>query len=232
MSDEAKKRVGEKVAEWVEDGMVVGLGTGSTAVRAIEALGRRTAEEALRIVGVPTSFFAERAARSLGIPLATLDEVDHVDLAFDGADEVSPGLDLIKGRGAAHSREKVVASVSDRFVVLVDESKLVDRLGTRFPVPVEVMPMALTPVMRAMERLGGRPVLRIGERKDGPVVTDQGFWIVDVSFDGIEDPGSLERAIGSIPGVLDSGLFVGLATAVLVGRADGSVEHLARPVMK
>lgn len=228
MSEAAKRRVGERVAEWVDEGMVVGLGTGSTAIRAIEALGRRTAEEGLRIVGVPTSFFAERAARSLGIPLTTLDEVDGVDLAFDGADEVNPDLDLIKGRGAAHSREKVVASVSDRFVVLVDETKLVDRLGTRFPVPVEVMPMAVTPVMRAMERLGGRPVLRIGERKDGPVVSDQGFWILDVGFDGIADPGSLDRAIGSVPGVLDHGLFIGLATDVLVGREDGTVEHLAR----
>jgi ribose 5-phosphate isomerase A len=228
MSDAAKQRVGERVAAWVEDGMVVGLGTGSTAVRAIEALGRRVAEESLRIVGVPTSYFAERAARGLGIPLATLDEVERVDLAFDGADEVSPALDLIKGRGAAHSREKVVASASDRFVVLVDESKLVDRLGTRFPVPVEVMPMALTPVMHAMERLGGHPSLRIGERKDGPVVSDQGFWIVDVAFDGIDDPAAMDRAIRSVPGVLDHGLFIGLATDVLVGRADGSVEHRTR----
>lgn len=228
MSDAAKQRVGERVAAWVVDGMVVGLGTGSTAVRAIEAVGRRVAEESLRIVGVPTSFFAERAARGLGIPLANLDEVERVDLAFDGADEVSPALDLIKGRGAAHSREKVVAAASDRFVVLVDESKLVDRLGTRFPVPVEVMPMAVTPVMRAMERLGGRPSLRIGERKDGPVVSDQGFWIVDVSFDGIDDPAAMDRAIRSVPGVLDHGLFIGLATDVLVGRADGSVEHRTR----
>jgi len=228
MSNEAKQRVGNRVAEWVEDGMVVGLGTGSTAVRAIEALGRRTAEEGLRVTGVPTSFFAERAARSLGIRLATLDEVDAVDLAFDGADEVTPGLDLIKGRGAAHSREKVVASVARRFVVLVDETKLVDRLGTRFPVPVEVMPMAVSPVMRAMERLGGHPVLRIGERKDGPVVSDQGFWILDVSFEGIDDPAAMDRAIRSVPGVLDHGIFVGLATDVLVGLADGSVEHRSR----
>lgn len=228
MSDAAKQRVGEQVAGWIGDGMVVGLGTGSTAVRAIEALGRRIARDGIRVTGVPTSFFAERAAREHGIPLTSLDQVERVDLAFDGADEVSPQLDLIKGRGAAHSREKVVAAAAARFVVLVDEGKLVDRLGTKFPVPVEVMPMAVSPVMRTMARMGGRPELRLGVRKDGPVVSDQGFWILDVRFDGIDDPGALDRAIRAVPGVLDHGLFIGLATDVLVGREDGSVEHLAR----
>lgn len=229
MSDDAKRRVGQEVAGWVEDGMVVGLGTGSTAVRAIEALGRRTREEALSLRCVATSFFAERAARELGLPLVTLDDVDRIDLAFDGADEVGPEFHLIKGRGAAHTREKVVESNADRFVVLVDESKLVDRMGTKFPVPVEVLPMACPSVMRRLAALGCVPTLRIGQRKDGPVVTDQGFWVIDALFDGgFDDPVALDRALHAIPGVLEHGLFVGLATDVLIGRSDGSIEHRRR----
>lgn len=228
MSESAKQRVGDEVAGWVESGMVVGLGTGSTAVKAIEALGRRVRAGEVSVRGVATSFFAERAARAAGIPLVTLDEVDAIDLAFDGADEVSPTFDLIKGRGAAHTREKIVASASARFVVLVDESKLVDRLGTVWPVPVEVHPMALSPVTRALTALGAEPVLRIGVRKDGPVVTDQGFWVLDARFDGIDDVRAMDRLIKMIPGVLDHGIFVDLATDVLIGRADGEIEHRER----
>jgi ribose 5-phosphate isomerase A len=181
------------------------------------------------MVGTPTSFAAERRARELGIPLATLDELDALDLAFDGADEVSPALDVIKGRGAAHTREKVVASLARSFVVLVDASKLVDTLGTRMPVPVEVLPMAATPVMRTLTRLGARPVLRMGTSKDGPVVSDQGFWIVDAFFPGILDPSALNHAILSIPGVLDHGLFIDLVTSMLVGEDDGTVRRIERP---
>ncbi len=225
----AKRAVGLRVAAMVEDGMRLGLGTGSTAACAIEALGRRIREEGLRVVGVPTSFFAERLARENGIPLRTFDDVDRLDLAFDGADEVSPALDLIKGRGAAHTREKVVAAQADRFVVLVDASKCVDRLGTRMPVPVEVLPMATAPVARALARLGARPELRLGQRKDGPVVTDQGFWILDARFDdGIAEPAALDRALLALPGVLDHGLFVGMATEVLIGEAGGRVRRMAR----
>ena len=226
--DDAKDRVGERVAGWIEDGMVVGLGTGSTAARGVLALGRRLASENLRIRGVATSFAAERMAREIGIPLATLDDVDLIDLAFDGADEVDGDLNLIKGRGAAQTREKIVAARSKRFVVLVDESKLVEKLGTQAPLPVEFVPMAARPIMRRVEELGGRPALRMGERKDGPVVTDQGMWIIDASFDGIDDPGALDRALLMTPGVLDHGMFLGLATDVLVGRTDGGIDHLSR----
>jgi ribose 5-phosphate isomerase A len=226
----AKRAAGEAAAALVEDGMRVGLGTGSTTACAIAALGRRIREAGLHVIGTPTSFAAERLARAAGILLATLDDLDRLDLALDGADEVSPALDLIKGRGAAHTREKVVASLAERFVVLADPSKLVDRLGTKMPLPVEVLPMALTPVMHALERLGGQPVLRMGKSKDGPVVTDQGFWVVDVRFPGgIEAPEALGRAIDALPGVLDHGLFLGLATDVLVGEAAGKVRHLRRP---
>lgn len=226
--DLAKQAAAQQVVSLVRDGMCLGLGTGSTAAFAIEALGRRIRYEGLSVTGVPTSFSAERLAREHGVPLTTLDEVERLDLAFDGADEVSPALDLIKGRGAAQTREKIVATQARRFVVLVDPTKMVEVLGSRFPVPVEVMPMAVTPVMRALRELGANAELRLGQRKDGPVVTDQGFWIIDARFPGIRDPQGLDRILNDLPGVLDHGLFLGLATDVLVGEADGTVRHIHR----
>ncbi|SHL07841.1 ribose-5-phosphate isomerase RpiA [Rhodothermus profundi] len=228
-TEQAKKAVGEKVAALVVSGMRLGLGTGSTAAWAIRAIGRRVREEGLQVVGVPTSYAAEQLARAEGIPLVTLADVEELDLAFDGADEVSPALDLIKGRGAAHTREKVVATQARRFVVLVDASKLVHRLGTRCPVPVEVLPMAAAPVMRQLRRMGAEPVLRMGKAKDGPVVTDQGFWVIDAHFpEGIDDPQALAMTLSTIPGVLDHGLFLGMATDVLVGEANGQIRHMQR----
>lgn len=224
----AKRAAGEAAAALVESGMCVGLGTGSTTEYAIEAIGRRVREEGLEIVGTPTSYAAELLARKLRIPLAPLDELAELDLAIDGADEIDPELNLIKGRGAAHSREKVVASLARQFIVLGDESKLVDRLGRSMPVPVEVLPMAATPVRRALERMGAPVEIRMGVRKDGPVVTDQGFWILDAHFRDIEDPEALDAALLALPGVLDHGLFLGIATDVLVGELDGTVRHLRR----
>jgi ribose 5-phosphate isomerase A len=226
--DLAKQAAAQQIVSLIRDGMSLGLGTGSTAAFAIEALGRRIRYEGLSVVGVPTSFSAERLAREHGIPLTTLDEVERLDLAFDGADEVSPALDLIKGRGAAQTREKIVATQARRFVVLVDPTKMVEVLGSRFPVPVEVMPMAVTPVLRALRTLGADAELRLGQRKDGPVVTDQGFWIIDARFPGIRDAQGLDRILNDLPGVLDHGLFLGLATDVLVGEADGTVRHIHR----
>ncbi len=226
--DVAKRRAGDRVAEMVEDGMQIGIGTGSTAAYGIRAIGRRVVEEGLRIVGTPTSFFSERLARTVGIPLVTLDEVDSLDLCFDGADEVDPAFNLIKGRGAAQTRERVVAALGKRFVVLVDRSKIVQKLGLNFPVPVEVIPMAAPTVGRSLERLGADAVLRMGKAKDGPVVTDQGLWVIDARFPGITDPARLAQEIRNLPGVLDHGLFIGMATDVLVGGEDGSVEHLQK----
>ncbi|MEZ4700650.1 MAG: ribose-5-phosphate isomerase RpiA [Rhodothermales bacterium] len=225
--DAAKRAVGEAAARLVQDGMRLGLGTGSTTAYAIEAIGRRVREEGLAVVGVPTSFAAEQRARSFGIPLATLDDLDALDLALDGADEVDPGFNMIKGGGAAHTREKIVAGQALRFVALVDDSKLVDRLGATRAVPVEVLPMALTPVSRALKRLGAEPVLRMAVRKDGPVVTDQGMWIVDARFPPIEDPAALAVELQAIPGVLEHGLFIGMADEVLVATADGSVRSIS-----
>jgi ribose 5-phosphate isomerase A len=226
--DAAKRAVGEAAAHLVADGMRLGLGTGSTTAYAIESIGRRVREEGLHVVGVPTSFAAERRARTSGIPLATLDDVEALDLAVDGADEVDPAFNLIKGGGAAHTREKIVAAQATRFVVLVDESKLVRRLGETRAVPIEVLPMALAPISRALERLGARPELRMAVRKDGPVVTDQGFWIVDAVFPPIEEPSELASKLQAIPGVLDHGLFIGLAHDVLVATGDGTVRKLER----
>ncbi len=226
--DAAKKAAGELAAALIQDGMTVGLGTGSTTAFALEAIGRRVREEGLKIKGTPTSFFAERLARQYGIPLCALDDIDRIDVALDGADEVDGKLNLIKGRGGAHTREKVVASLADRFIVLVDSSKLVGRLGVRMPVPVEVLPMAASSIMRRLKSIGTYPELRTGSGKDGPVVTDQGFWIIDAHVDGIDDPHTLARAIRSIPGVLDHGLFLGMASDVLIGDETGHVRHLTR----
>lgn len=226
---QAKQAAAERAATLVDDGMRLGLGTGSTTAYALTAIGRRVREEGLDVCGVPTSFAAERLARDAGIPQTTLDDVDRLDLALDGADEIDANLRLIKGRGAAHTREKVVASQAERFAVLADPSKRVDRLGTRSPLPVEVVPMAVGPVTRALDQHGATPELRMGERKDGPVVTDQGLWVIDATFpDGIVAPDSLNEALCMQPGVLDHGLFLHLTTDVFIGHPDGSVDHRTR----
>jgi ribose 5-phosphate isomerase A len=196
----------------------VGLGTGSTTAFALEYIGDRLKKgELTNVVGVPTSFQAEVLAREYGIPLTTLDAIDHIDIAIDGADEVDPQKNLIKGGGAAHTREKIVDALANSFIVVVDSGKLVDKLGSTFLLPVEVIPMARTPVMRALEKLGGQPTLRMGVKKAGPVVTDQGNLVIDVKFAAIDNPAELEKTINNIPGVLENGLFVGVTDVVLVG---------------
>lgn len=213
-----KQEVGKAAAALVKSGMIVGLGTGSTTAYAIEYLGNRLQSGEIQdIKGIPTSFQAEVLAKQYGIPLTTLDVIDHIDIAIDGADEVDPQKNLIKGGGAAHTREKIVDALADQFVVVVDANKLVDKLGSSFLLPVEVIPMAITPVMRAIETLGGKPELRMGVKKAGPVITDQGNMVVDVKFDSIDNPAELEKTLNNIPGVLENGLFVGVADVVLVG---------------
>ncbi|NEO36692.1 MAG: ribose-5-phosphate isomerase RpiA [Moorea sp. SIOASIH] len=213
-----KQEVGKAAAKRVQSGMIVGLGTGSTTAYAIQFLGDRlNSGEIKDIVGIPTSFQAEVLAKQYGIPLTTLDAVDHIDVAIDGADEVDPQKNLIKGGGAAHTREKIVDSLAKQFIVVVDSTKIVDNLGSTFLLPVEVIPMAITPVMNAIEKLGGKPELRMGVKKAGPVITDQGNMVVDVKFDAIDNPAELEKTINNIPGVLENGLFVGVTDLVLVG---------------
>lgn len=213
-----KQEVGRAAANRVQSNSIVGLGTGSTTAFALQFIGERIQKgELTNVVGVPTSFQAEVLARQYGIPLTTLDVIDHIDIAIDGADEVDPQKNLIKGGGAAHTREKVVDALADYFIVVVDSGKLVDKLGSTFLLPVEVIPMAVTPVMRALENLGGKPTLRMGVKKAGPVVTDQGNLVIDVKFDAIANPGELEKNINNLPGVLENGLFVGVTDLVLVG---------------
>ncbi|KAM3089794.1 ribose-5-phosphate isomerase RpiA [Phormidesmis sp. 146-35] len=213
-----KQQVGVAAAARVQSGSIVGLGTGSTTAYAIQALGDRLKSGDLKdIKGVPTSFQAIVLARQYGIPLVSLDEIDGIDIAIDGADEVDPQKNLIKGGGAAHTQEKIVDSLAAQFIVVVDGGKLVDQLGSTFLLPVEVIPMAVTPVMKAIAKLGGKPELRMGIKKAGPVVTDQGNLVVDVKFDRIDNPAELEKTLNNIPGVLENGLFVNVADVVLIG---------------
>lgn len=227
LTEVAKRLSGREAAKLVRDGAVVGLGTGSTAAYGIEELGRRIREEGLRILGISTSYQALDLARRNAIPVRTLDDVDRVDISIDGADEVDPEKNLIKGGGAAHTQEKIIDSLADFFVTVVDDSKLVNRLGEKYPVPVEVIPMALAPVMRRLEAIGGKPVLRAAVKKDGPVITDQGNFVVDVRFPSIEDPQGLESTLNNIPGVVENGLFIKLADLVIVGISkDGTVRRI------
>ncbi|WP_416838351.1 ribose-5-phosphate isomerase RpiA [Haloferax sp. DFSO52] len=216
-SDEQKRRAAEAAVAAVEDGMVVGLGTGSTTAFAIEAIGDLVAG-GMDVRGVPTSFASRELARENDIPLAALDEIDALDLAIDGADQVA-GDALVKGGGAAHAREKIVDAFADRFLVVADPSKLADVLS--HPVPVEVLPDARTTVAAAVSTLGGDPMLRRAERKDGPVVTDNGNLVLDCDFGTIDDPEPLATSLSVLPGVVEHGIFAGLADTVYVGTEDG-----------
>lgn len=226
-----KQEVAEAAARQVESGMILGLGSGSTAALMIAELGRRwQSGELTDVLGVPTSFQSTILAQQYGIPLVTLNEIEHIDLAIDGADEVDPDNNLIKGGGACHTREKLVDSRADRFVVVVDATKLTDVLGSSFPLPVEVVPDAYRQVMTELAAMGSEPVLRMAVRKAGPVVTDQGNLVIDAKFPAITDPAALEPAINDIPGVLENGLFVGMATQVLIGVIDGDeTSVVSRP---
>ncbi|WP_267384587.1 ribose-5-phosphate isomerase RpiA [Cyanobacterium sp. uoEpiScrs1] len=213
-----KQEVGKAAVARVQSDSIVGLGTGSTTAYAIEHIGERLKSGDLKnIVGVTTSFQGEVLARKYGIPLTTLDVIDHIDIAIDGADEVDTQKNLIKGGGAAHTQEKIVDSLARFFIVVVDSNKLVDKLGSTCLLPVEVIPKAVTPVMRQLEQMGGKPEIRMGVKKAGPVITDQGNLIIDVNFKEINDPENLEVTINNIPGVLENGLFVGITDSVLVG---------------
>jgi len=208
----AKRRAGERAVESVEDGTVVGLGSGSTAAHAIRALGREV-DAGLDIEGVPTSFQAREIAIEVGIPLTTLDEAD-VALAIDGADQIA-GADLVKGGGGAHAREKIVDAAADRLLVVADPTKEADVLDE--PVPVEVLPDARTTVAEAVVDLGGRPELRRADRKSGPVVSDNGNLVLDCEFGEITDPAGLAADLSALPGVVEHGLFVDFADEVYVG---------------
>ena len=198
-SSVSKKSAGEKAAEYVKDGMVLGLGTGSTVRYFIEKLASRIKEEQIEVVGIPTSIATEKMARELGIPLVAIGQYEMIDLDVDGADEVDPRFNLIKGGGGAHTREKIVASASKNFIVIADAGKMVNRLGA-FPVAIEVIPFAEDFVRKEMQSLGG-----LAKKREG-FVSDNGNIILDVRFN-IADPAGLEKDIKGIPGVLENGIF-------------------------
>ena len=225
LQDRMKRAVATAAVDQIRNGMVLGLGSGSTAALMIQELGTRLQRGDLQnIVGVTTSFQGEVLAADLGIPLMSLNAIERIDLAIDGADEVDPGFQLIKGGGACHVQEKLVARCAERFVVVVDSTKLVERLNLDFLLPVEVLPEAWRLVKNELAKIGGRSELRMSVRKAGPVVTDQGNLVLDVVFSGgIDDPISLEKEINNFPGVLENGLFVNLADQVLVGEINEGV---------
>jgi len=219
--EEAKRKAAIAAVKHVKDGDVVGLGTGSTVLYAILEIGRMVREGELDIVGIPTSEKTKSIAIDAGIPLTTLDEHPEPDIAIDGADQVDRELNMIKGLGAALTREKILESAAKLLVIVVDETKLTNKLGLEQVVPVEVLPFAVTPVSKALRKMGGNPILRASNSEGKPIKTDNSNFIIDVDFGPIEHPTVLEKEINMIPGVIECGLFLGMADVVYVGCKDG-----------
>ncbi len=216
--EELKRKAAYAAVKHVKNGFVVGLGSGSTAACAIEALGGRIKREHLSLLGVPTSYQALLLAIKHGIAVTTLEEHDVIDVTIDGADQIDPKMNLIKGMGAALAREKIVASVSKQNIIIADESKKVKTLGENgHPVPVEVLPPAIAVIKRRIESVGGTPILREGKGKVGPIVTDNGNVIIDAFFGVINNAAELEVKLKMIPGVVETGLFIGLANTAYIG---------------
>jgi ribose 5-phosphate isomerase A len=210
---EEKEKVAQQIAAMIKDGDVLGVGSGSTSYMALLAIAGRMKRENIRIKAIPTSLEINIACARLGVPLTNL-EADRPDWTFDGADEIDPHLSLIKGRGGAMFREKLLINASRKTYIIADSSKMVKRLGMNFPVPVEVFPQALTYVGQALKRLSPAGIkLRMAEGKDGPIITENGNLILDVWFDAI--PNDTETAIKSITGVIESGLFIGYTIEIL-----------------
>ena len=226
-----KQIVAEAAVKEVKSEMIVGLGSGSTAALMIKYLAKEIRLGKLKnIRGVPTSFQSEVLALELNIPIVDLASVSQIDLAIDGADEVDPKFQLIKGGGACHVREKLVASKASQLLIVVDETKMVENLNKVFPLPVEVLPNAWMQVKNTITEMKGRSSLRMATKKAGPVVTDQGNLILDVLFDdGIKNPKDIEMRINNIPGVLENGLFINLTDKVLVGKIENDIPILYSP---
>ena len=214
-----KEMAAREAVKYVEDGMVVGLGSGSTANKAIQLIGQKVKEEGIEIIGVPTSTASDLLGRAVGIRIGELDDHPQVDLTIDGADEVDPSLNLVKGLGGALVREKIVAASSRVEMIVIDDSKMVDRLCQKAPLPVEIIKYSSKSTMRKLAALGCVPELRMAE--DEPFISDNLNYIVHCKFERIDDPRAMETEIGMIPGVVDSGLFIGLASKVIVASAEG-----------
>ena len=231
-AEQGKRAAAARALEFVEDGMKLGLGTGSTAKWFVDLLAERMRAEGIRITGVPTSSQTQAQAAALGIPLATLDVAGWLDLTIDGADEFDAHLNLIKGGGGALLQEKIVATASDRMVVITDPSKEVATLGA-YPLPIELVRFGSGTTMRLVAELlerndvaGRGMTLRNGE--DGPLITDEGNYIVDLDLGRIGDPARLNAELNEIPGVVETGLFCGIAAAVVVGEADGTARVIGQ----
>lgn len=223
-----KELVAHHAAQKVEDGMLVGLGTGSTANYFIAELARRHTQEGLRVTTAASSVVSAIKAQELGLPLIALEHLSRLDLYVDGADEVAPDLTLLKGRGADLVREKLLARASDAFLVLVEPSKLVERIGTRFPIPVEVMPFAWQLVKRRLQALGGRGELRPNATRDGLAMTSHGSLVLDMVFEPSLDSQALDAALNDTPGVVEHGIFRGLASRILLA-VEGKVQERTAP---
>ena len=220
-----KKAAGIYAASFVKDGDIVGLGTGSTVAYTIKELGRRVREENLKIKGVVTSYQSESIAIDAGVPLTTLTESPKLTIAIDGADQFDKNLIAIKGGGAAHTREKIVSMSADRFVIVTDPGKKADVLSV--VVPIEVMPFGKELVVSSLKKLGGAPVLRAAAKKDGPVITDNGNFVIDCDFGKIEKPEELAKQLSQIPGVVEHGIFMN-CNMVIIGKTDGSIEIIQK----
>ena len=220
MSSNNKQRAAAASAELITDGMILGLGTGTTASYLVQILGERV-RQGLRIQGVPTSEATRRLAIAEGVPLTTLEEQPVLDLCFDGADEVDPEMNLIKGGGGALLREKIVASAARQRIIMVDVNKCVDCLGT-FPLAIEVIPFGWEVTRRQLEQLGGVPTLRQTERQ--PFVTDQGHYIIDCALSQIKDAPKLNYQLNQLPGVVENGLFIDMTDQLIIGSPDGITE--------
>ena len=225
----AKQNAALEAVKHVRDGFVVGLGSGSTAAFAIEALGERIKKEKISVMGIPTSYQAFLLAVECGVPITTLDEHPQVDVTIDGADQATSDLNLIKGMGAAMAREKIVAAASKLNVIIVDQQKKVKYLGENGQVvPIEVLPFAISLVKQKINDIGGKPVVREGKGKLGPTITDNGNAILDTTFGEIENPEELAIRVKMIPGVVETGFFIGLTDIVYVGSIDGAVEKIQK----
>ncbi len=219
-SEVLKKMAAQAALEHIKDGMIIGMGSGSTVKQVINLVGQKIKNEHIDILAVPTSFDTAQLCISSGIRLTTLDEHPSLDLTIDGADEVDPNLNLIKGGGAALTREKIVGSAARLLVILVDESKLVKKLGDKAPLPLEVLPFAIAIVLNQLEDLG-TPQIRMSNKKLGPIVTDNGNFIIDLHNPKIRDYAKMEKQLNVIPGVIENGLFVNMADLVYVGSKKG-----------
>ena len=217
--DALKHAAAAAAADLVPSHTILGLGSGSTLAFFIALLGERIRTEKLQVVGVPTSYQTRILARQHGVPIQDAIDIDHVDLAVDGADEIDPTGNLIKGAGGAHVMEKLVAACADRFIVVADESKLVHTLGERFPVPVEVIVPSVPFVLRRLQELGGTPVVRCGPGKLGPVMSDLGNPIIDARFGVIHDAMALDHVLNNLPGVVGHGLFINMTHEVLIAKS-------------